>query len=296
LEREVSIMISRRLMARTGGFAALAAGSGLGASLGIPSAAAQTPPAESGEPTLDRIKRTKKLRFGAVAGATPYYVKDLATGEWKGFYMDLGRALAQELEVDLELHETTWGNAVLDLQSNKLDVFFGLNPTPRRALAVDFSVPCFNNAFSFVTKKGFRFESWDELNKPEVRIAVDSGSSQDGAVTRLCPKATISRFKTADEATMAVQTGRADAQCLVIILALTVKKKVPNLGEIITPKPVFLTTSNAGFRREPDKTWRDFVNVWIDYNRGLGVVRQAIVSNMQLVGVEESDFPAGLTL
>ena len=30
--------------------------------------------------------------------------------------------------------------------------------------------------------------------------------------------------------------------------------------------------------------------------RGLGVVRQAIVSNMQLVGVEESDFPAGLTL
>ena len=65
---------------------------------------------------------------------------------------------------------------------------------------------------------------------------------------------------------------------------------------IVTPKPIFLTTSNAGFRREPDKTWRDFVNVWIDYNRGLGVVRQAIVSNMQLVGVEESDFPAGLTL
>ncbi|PIK73055.1 ABC transporter substrate-binding protein, partial [Methylobacterium frigidaeris] len=54
--------------------------------------------------------------------------------------------------------------------------------------------------------------------------------------------------------------------------------------------------SNAGFRRERDKTLRDFVNTWIDYNRGLGFIRQTIVSNMELVGVSEADMPAGVSL
>jgi polar amino acid transport system substrate-binding protein len=129
-----------------------------------------------------------------------------------------------------------------------------------------------------------------------VKLAVDLGSSQDQVVTRLCPKAQVSRFKSADEATIAVQTGRADAQCLVLILALTARKKNPALGDVLVPTPLFATTSNAGFRREPDKTWRDFVNTWIEFNKGLGAVRNAIVSNMELVGISESDFPPGVTL
>jgi len=90
--------------------------------------------------------------------------------------------------------------------------------------------------------------------------------------------------------------GCADAQCLVLILAMTALKKNPTLGELLVPAPTFATTSNAGFRREPDKTWRDFVNVWIDFNKGLGLVRSVIVANMELVGISESDFPPGVTL
>lgn len=282
-------MVSRRMMGTAAGFALAMAGA---SSLGASPAAAQAP---AGESTFDRIRRTKKLRTAAVAGAAPYYQKDLATGQWRGFYIDLVKMLAEELEAELELTETTWGNAVLDLQSNKIDIFFGLNPTPKRALVVDFSVPCFNNAFSFLAKTGFQPKSWEDLNKPEVKIAVDTGSSQDQVVTRLLPKASVSRFKSADEATMAVQSGRVDAQCLVMMLSLVAKKKIPGTA-IIVPTPVFATTSNAGFRREADKTWRDYVNTWIDFNKGLGAVRSAIVSNMDLVGITEADFPPGITL
>lgn len=280
-------MVSRRMMGSAAGLAlAMAAASARPAS-------AQGAPAES---TFDRIRRTKKLRTAAVVGAAPYYHKDLASGQWRGFYVDLARMLAEELEVELELGETTWGNAVLDLQSNKIDIFFGLNPTPKRALVVDFSVPCFSNAFSMLAKKGFQPKTWEEMNRPEVKIAVDTGSSHDQVVTRLLPKASVSRFKSADEATMAVQSGRVDAQCLVLMLSLTAAKKNPNIGNVMVPTPVFATTSNAGFRREADKTWRDYVNTWIEFNKGLGAVRSAIISNMELVGITESDFPAGVTL
>ena len=280
-------MVSRRMMGAAAGFALAAA-----ASSATPAAAQ----GQSGESTFERIRRTKKLRTAAVAGAAPYYHKDLASGKWSGFYIDLVTALAEELEAELELSETTWGNAVLDLQSNKIDIFFGLNPTPKRALVIDFSVPCFSNAFSFIAKKGFEPKTWDELNKPEMRISTDVGSSQDQVATRLLPKAQISRFKSVDEATMAVQAGRVDAQCLVMMLALTAVKKNPSVGHVVVPQPVFATTSNAGFRREQDKTWRDFVNTWIEFNKGLGFVRSVILKNMELVGISESDFPPGITL
>lgn len=283
-------MVSRRNLVTAAGVAAV----GLGAvAASATSAMAQAP---AGETAFERIRRTKKLRIGAVAGAAPYYNKDINSGQWGGFYIDLSKALAEELEVELEITETTWGNSVLDLQSGKTDIFFGLNPTPKRALVVDFSVPVFNNAFTMIAKKGLGKKTWDEFNNPAMRIAVDAGSSQDQVATRLCPKAQILRFKAVDEAAAAVMTGRADAQCIVLMLSMTMLKKNPGLGELVVPTPVFATTSNAGFRREADKTWRDYVNTWLDFNRGLGLIRQVIVKNMESVGITEADMPAGVSL
>lgn len=279
-------MTTRRTM--FGMLAGAAAASPLAAS-----AQAQPAPAES---TFERVRRTKKMRIGAVAGAAPYYMKDLSGGAWSGFYIEISKALAEELEAELEIVETTWGNSVLDLQSGKTDIFFGLNPTPKRALVIDFSVPVFNNAFTMIAKKGLGKKSWDDFNKPEIRIAVDAGSSQDAAATRLCPKAQIQRFKTVDEAAAALMTGRVDCQCIVLMLSATMLKKNAALGELVVPTPTFATTSNAGMRREADKTWRDFVNTWIDFNRGLGFVRSVIVKNMESVGVTEADLPPGVSL
>ena len=160
-------------------------------------ALAQTAGTES---AWSRIHRTKVLRIGAVAGAAPYYHKDLATGEWHGFMIDFAKSLAGSLDARLDINETTWGNSVLDLQSNKIDVFFGLNPTPARALVVDFSDPLFNNAFVLVARKGFSPKTWEEMNRPDVRIAVDIGSSHDQMITRTCPKAQIIRLEKAEVA------------------------------------------------------------------------------------------------
>lgn len=285
-------MVSRRNIASIIGSGTVGAAMAAAAVVGGATPAA----AQSGETAFERIQRTKKLRGGAVAGAAPYYNKSIATGEWQGFYIDLQKALAAELECELELVETTWGNSVLDLQAGKIDLFFGLNPTPKRALVIDFSVPVFKNAFSMITKKGLGLKSWDEFNNEKVRLAVDAGSSQDQVATRLCPKAQISRFKAVDEAAAALMTGRVDAQCIVMMLSLTMLKKNPALGELVVPTPVFATTSNAGFKRETDKTWRDYVNTWLEFNQGLGMVRQVIIKNMELVGVTEADMPAGVTL
>lgn len=246
--------------------------------------------------SLDRVKASGKLRIGAVADGVPYYQKSLKDGSWRGFYVDICQALADELGVKLDITETTWGNSVLDLQADKIDVFFGLNPTPERKKVVDFSVPVFENAFSFVANKKVTAKTWDDFNKPEMRIAVDAGSSHDAAVTRHLPNAQIARLKTASDATAALQAGRADVQCLVLIIALALRAKNPAIGELIIPTPLDAPTSNAGFRREEDKSWANFVDEWITKRRKDGFVKQAIQKNMELVGVKASDFPEGIIL
>src|SRR5438067_1175822 len=123
-------MLSRRL------FAASAA-----AAAGMPTllageARAQTPPAES---TMERVKRTKILRIAALPGEAPYFNKDLASGAWSGTCVEMAKDIAGNLDGEVEYLESTYGNSVLDLQSNKIDLAFSLNPTPKRALVIDFT-------------------------------------------------------------------------------------------------------------------------------------------------------------
>ncbi|MBV9889362.1 MAG: transporter substrate-binding domain-containing protein [Rhizobacter sp.] len=246
------------------------------------------------ESAWSRIHRTKTLRIGAVGGAAPYYQKDLASGEWQGFMIDFAKSLASNLDVKLDISETTWGNAVLDLQSNKLDVFFGLNPTPARMLVVDFSDPLFNNAFVLLARKDFNPATWAELNDANVRIAVDIGSSHDQMVSKTCPKAQIIRLEKSADASLAVQTGRADAQVLVTVLALTVVSKNPSIGHVVLPTPVQATTTNLGFRKEADHTWVEYVNKWIAQTRASGKVKDVVLANLQkLSGVRPEQIPAG---
>lgn len=246
--------------------------------------------------SLDRVKASGKLRIGGIPDGAPYYQKSLADGSWRGFYIDICKKLAEDLGVELDILETTWGNSVLDLQANKVDVFFGLNPTPERQKVIDFSGPVFKNSFSLVVKDGVEGAEWADFDRDTMRIAVDAGSSHDAAVGRHTPKAQISRLKTQSDATAALQAGRVDAQCLVLILALTLKAKNARIGNVVIPGPVDFTTSNAGFRREDDNSWREFVDGWISEHRDNGFIRQAIITNMELVGVTEADFPPGFDI
>lgn len=281
-------MVSRREFAGLIGGSAIAAAM-VGASTG--SAQAQA----AGESTFQKIMSSKKLRIGGVATGAPWTMKDKETGQWTGQFYDIGKALATDMEVELEVVETTWGNAILDLQANKIDIMFGMNPTPKRALAVDFTVPVYNSALVIIAKPGFEPQTWADLNKPEVKIGVDMGTAHDQVASRLAPNAQIIRFKTLDEASMALAGGRVDCQSIFWMGGVRAVKKDPRLGKVIVPQPTFGSTSNAAVRREADKTLRDFVNTWIVYAQGLGLIREAVVSNLAKVDITLADIPAGVT-
>ena len=271
-------MISRRVLS-----AGLLAG-------GIARAARALP----AEGILDRVRRTRTMRVGAVNAQPPYCYKDVGSGEWVGFMIDIAKDLAGELGAAILPVESTWGNAVLDVQAGKVDIFFGLAPTPQRALAVDFTRPLYENAFSLIARAGFDPKQWSDVDNPDVRVAIELGTVYDQNVGQLCPRAAVTRLKTNNDALLAIQAGRADCQMIVVILGLTTLARNPSLGHLIVPAPLFSSSTSAMMAKEADPTWRELVDAWIARRRAAGQLRQVLVANLEKVGVRGSDVPPQL--
>jgi polar amino acid transport system substrate-binding protein len=271
---------------------AIGSGAAIASTLASP-ASAQT----AGDNTLDRIRANKVLRIAVLPGELPYFNKDLATGTWSGFSIEMANDIAKILDVKLEYTESTYGNSILDLQANKIDLGFALNPTPQRALVVDFTNLVFPHPFGAMLKKGLEAKTWADISKPEVRIAVDVGSANEAVARRFAPNATIKSLKSRDEVMLEMASGRVDCVVNALVLGLTAIAKNPNLGTYkILQSPSVTVASGCAVRREPDKRWRDFLSVWIDYNRGIGQMREWFVNGLTLSGVRPEDVAVELSI
>ena len=253
--------------------------------------------AQGADNTLDRIRASKVLRIAVLPGELPYFSRDLATGTWSGFSIEMANDIAKLLDVKLEYTESTYGNTVLDLQSNKIDLGFALNPTPQRALVIDFCGTVFQHPFGAMLKKGLEAKTWADINKPGITIAVDVGSANETVARRFAPNATIKSLKSRDEVMLEMSSGRVDCVVNALVLGLTAIAKNPSLGTYrILQSPSVAIPSSMGVRREPDKRWRDFLAVWVEYNRGIGQMREWFLKGLSLTGVKPEDVPGELVI
>ena len=273
---------------------ALALGSGAAVTSALSTPASAQAATDS---TLDRVRANKVLRIAVLPGELPYFNKDLASGQWSGFSIEMANDLAKLLDVKLEYVESTYGNSNLDLQSGKIDLGFALNPTPQRALVVDFCGAVFQHPFGAMLKKGLEAKTWADINRPEINIAVDAGSANETVARRFAPKATIKSLKSRDEVMLEMASGRVDVVVNALVLGLTAIAKNPNLGTYrILQTPAVAIASSMAVRRETDKKWRDFLAVWVDYNRGIGQMREWFTKGLALSGVKPEDVPAELSI
>lgn len=275
----------------------------LGASgLALASAAAAQAQPSSGfafaPSTFDRVKESGVLKVTVMRGQEPYFHKDPASGQWSGACVEMTNNIAKVLNVKPELVETAnWGTSVLDLQSGKVDLAFGVSPTPARGLVFDFPSPVFMNFYTVVTRKGFgKVDTWEQINLPSVSVAVDLGSGQEAIARRFLPNANIRAFKDHDEMLMNVATGRIDCCLLAIFLAIKAAKLNSAFGEYYVPKPFLAVPSCMAVRIDQDKRMRDFLSVWADYNHGLGLIREWMGKGLADLGIPASAIPSEITI
>ncbi len=255
---------------------------------------AQAQPAN--EVTFDRIRRTSTLRIAALPGELPYFQKDLTTGEWGGACIDMAKDIAKVFDAKLEYVEATYGTSVLDLQSNKVDLAFALNPTPQRALSIGFAHAAIVHPIGAVVRNGLNPTTWDDINKPDIRIVYDIGSLHEVVAKRYCPKAQLTGYQTRDQCTLAMSSGRADVHVLAAILGLAALGKNPQLGHYaMLTNPLVALPSCIAIQREPDTRFMDVINAWIDFNRGTAQIREWLLDGLGKFGVSRDQIPASLS-
>jgi polar amino acid transport system substrate-binding protein len=256
-------------------------------------AAAQTYASSGPEATFDRIRRTGVLRIAALPGELPFFHKDLSTGEWSGVAIDMAMSISSTLGAKLEYIESTYANSVLDLQANKIDLAFALNPTPQRALAIGFTRAYYMHPFGYVARRGFTAKTWDDLNKPEIRVVSLIGSLTDVLLARYAPKAQVIGAKQGDDAILLMQAGRADCVMYALIQALSVSARAPMLEQVtLLQGPYVALPSAMGVQMESDRRWRDFLNSWTDYNNGTRQVGAWMRHGLLQMGVKPESIPS----
>lgn len=250
--------------------------------------------AAQAQSTVDEIKSRGVLRIPGILNEVPYFNKDPRSGEWQGFVIDMASDIAKLLDVKLEVVESSWANAILDVQSGKVDMAFAVTATPMRALSVDFSAPTYFNSFIIVSAKDeLEGKTWSELNDAKYTFAVDLGSAQDLITQQYLPKANILRFKTRDEAIVAAITGKADGLVNTMLNGLVMTKKTADIGKVMVPTPVLSTPSVIAVNYASDEVFKSFVSGWAEYNRRIGNNQTWIVKSLEPFGITLEDMPVG---
>lgn len=239
------------------------------------------------ESTWDLIKRTGKVRMG-IFDYPPYFLRDKASGEWAGAMVEMAKDIAKELDVKLETVEVGgFGEAVLSLQANKVDMNFGLQATPRRATAIDFAGPIYWIEWVTVNNPKFHGQNWADYNKSDVKVAVMQGTSDELLLRKMAPKATRVEFKEISQVVLAVSSGRADAFTTTVLASMVAKVKNPGLGEFVNPKPRIALPGYIGMRLEDDQRFQKFLNRWAEWNIMLGHNEQRMKDSLKTLGIDE---------
>lgn len=244
------------------GFRALAGAAAAGWAAGLLPAAAQTASASSS--TWEAMRARGSVRVG-VTPSEPWFAKDLATGAWTGMGAMLGQRLAEDMGLKAEYVETSWANAPAGLQAGQFDIMFVLDPTPARALAIDFPfAPVLYYALGFMAHDGLQAGSWSELDRPDVTIAVPQGTAMDRWVSTHLTRASVTRLATVDQAILQYQSGHARVLVLYHPALVAYRLRI-GAGTVVVPRPAVTAVAGAGIRREADKTWRDYLSSVLGY-------------------------------
>ncbi len=256
-------------------------------------AAPVTASAQSSGSGWEAIRSRKVLRIG-VQQAEPWFAKDLSTGTWTGVGPLLGEQIASDMGCTASFVETTFANAPAALQADQFDLMFVLDPTPARALAIDFPfAPMLYYALAYMTKEASGPKSWAELDTPETSIAVPIGTSMERWLTKHMQKAVVTRLKTNDEAILHYQSGHS--KLLVLYHpALIAFRLRSGQGTVIVPKPAVTSVASVGIRREADKTWRDYLTTVLNFYYENGTIEDIYRTYLVMRGMDPATIP-GIT-
>jgi polar amino acid transport system substrate-binding protein len=223
-------------------------------------------------PTMMSIKSSGKLRIGV--GLVPTFaIKDPSTGEVRGIAIELGRALAERLGVELvPVTYPSPANLPEALKNGAWDIGF-LAVDPAREAVMDFSIPYGQVDSTFLVAPGSAHRSVNDLDKPGVRIATTRNGVEDLTLTRLIKIAEIVRVDSAGAGLEALKAGKVDAVAIPRPAAIAFAEQLPG-SHVSADRYAIALHAIAVPKGQGGRL--DYINEFVSSAKKSGFIKQAM--------------------
>jgi len=182
----------------------------------------------SAQSATERIDKQKTLRVGWAVWH-PYVFRDPKTNQLQGIAYDLIADMGKSMGVKVDWVEDNWSTLPAGIQANKFEITNLMAITPPRAAVVGFSEAVTKHGLSLIApqEEVAKTKSWEDWDKPGIKIAVTLGANSDMFVTEKFKRAEIVRLKTVPENVLALVSGRVHAHASTIDALKTIQKEHP---------------------------------------------------------------------
>jgi polar amino acid transport system substrate-binding protein len=190
-------------------------------------------------PVLDRIQSRGELIVGTAANMPPL---NMTTKDNRiiGLEIDLARALAEAMEVDIRMQPIAFRDLLPALEAGKVDmVLSGMTITAKRNSKVAFVGPYYISGKGLLTKTSTLVDITDpdEIDRSEIRITALEGSTSEAFVKNVLPNVKFMGARDYTEAVNMVITDKADAMVADQPICVVSVARYPEEGllAILTP-------------------------------------------------------------
>jgi len=157
------------------------------------------------------LVRAGKLRVGVGVVAPHWAIKDPRTGELRGVAVEIARALAERMGLELIVIQYPSPPSVLEgLKTEAWDFGF-LAIDPSRAVVVDFSSPYLQIDATYLVPEGSSIRATGDADRPEIRIAVTRRSVEQIVLKRSLKRAQLHEVDTIPDGFELLRAGSVDA-------------------------------------------------------------------------------------
>ncbi|GAB5447734.1 transporter substrate-binding domain-containing protein [Gymnodinialimonas sp.] len=239
-------------------------GAALGAAAAMTAlpATAQTGQALAAESVLTTIQEEGVIRVG-LSIFTPWSMRDV-NGELIGFELDVARALAEDMGVEVEFVPTAWDGIIPALLAGNFDVIIsGMSITPQRNLTVNFTDPYASSGMAILANIEMT-EGMDmaDYNSPDITFAARRGATPATVIAEMFPEAELLLFDEDGASTQEVLNGNAHATMS--------SQPTPDRETRLNPETLYVPfdelinpTGEAFALRKGDPDALNFFNNWI---------------------------------
>ena len=221
--------------------------------------------AQAQESRLQKILESGVLRVGTTGDFKPMSLRDVKSGSYEGYDIDLVTELAKDMGVELELVATDWKTLVNGVLADKYDMTTSASISVARAKVAGYSDPyIYFGTVPMTLKKNVANlgTSWQELDREDITVATTLGTVFESQARKFFKKAKVVTVEAPAREYQEVLSGRADISLTSNVDAASLKEQYTDMTTINVDAP--LTSSPGAFLvAQDDQVWLNFINHWI---------------------------------